>query len=105
MLDLGLRYENAWFGIHGQGVTHLDEMIRRTGGERMLFGTDWPFYHLAATLAKVLIVTDAPERRSVRNAILRENAERLLGGSLAKPVEAAFDAARAGALDRKPNPA
>jgi predicted TIM-barrel fold metal-dependent hydrolase len=54
-------------------------MIHRTRGERLLFGTDWPFYHLAATLAKVLIVTDAPERRGIRNAILRENAERLLG--------------------------
>ena len=77
MLDLALRYENAWLGIHGQGVTHLDRMIRRTGGERMLFGTDWPFYHLAATLAKVLIVTEA--RSDVRHAILRGNAERLLG--------------------------
>lgn len=78
MLELGLRYENAWFGLHGQGVTHLDTMIKRTGGERLLFGTDWPFYHLAATLAKVLIVTEAPERKAIRHAILRGNAERLL---------------------------
>ena len=79
MLELGLRYDNAWFGIHGQGVTHLDKMIRRTGGERMLFGTDWPFYHLAATLAKVLIVTNDSDRNEIRHAILRGNAERLLG--------------------------
>jgi hypothetical protein len=78
MLDLALRYENAWLGIHGQGVTHLDHMIRRSGGERLLFGTDWPFYHLAATLAKVLIVTDDPGRNEIRHAILRGNAERLL---------------------------
>ncbi len=76
MLELGRRYENAWFGIHGQGVTHLHEMIRQTGGERMLFGTDWPFYHLASTLAKVLIVTEGSP--DVRAAILRGNAERLL---------------------------
>jgi len=76
MLEIGSRYENAWFGIHGQGVTQLHEMIQRTGGERMLYGSDWPFYHQAATLAKVLIVTDdAPELRA---AILRENAEGLL---------------------------
>ena len=79
MLNLALRYENAWLGIHGQGVTHLDQMIRRSGGERLLFGTDWPFYHLAATLAKVLIVTDDPGRAEIRHAILRGNAERLLG--------------------------
>ena len=78
MLEIGLRFENAWFGIHGQGITHLDTMIRRTGGERMLFGTDWPFYHLGASLAKVLITTEASERRSVRDAILRGNALRLL---------------------------
>ncbi len=78
MLELGLRYENAWFDIHGQGVTSLDKIIRRTGGERMLFGTDWPFYHLAATLAKVLIVTDGGDRSDIRHAILRGNAERLL---------------------------
>jgi len=77
MLEMAAPYENAWFGIHGQGITHLDKMIRRTGGERMLFGTDWPFYHLAATLAKVLIVTD-DGRDEIRHAILRGNAERLL---------------------------
>jgi len=77
MLPLALRYENAWLDIHGQGVTTLREMLDATGGERMLYGTDWPFYHLAATLAKVLIVTEGkPEQR---DAVLRGNAVRLLG--------------------------
>lgn len=75
-IPLSLQYENAWLGIHGQGVTQLHEMLETTGGERMLFGTDWPFYHLAATLAKVLIVTEG--RDDARAAILRGNAERLL---------------------------
>ena len=78
MLEMALRHENAWLGIHGQGITHLDHMIQKTGGERMLFGTDWPFYHLAATLAKVLIVTEEGGREEIRHAILRGNAERLL---------------------------
>jgi predicted TIM-barrel fold metal-dependent hydrolase len=77
MLEMGLRHDNAWFGIHGQGITRLDEMIRLAGGDRLLFGTDWPWYHLGATLAKVLIVTEGePE---LRTSILRGNAERLLG--------------------------
>jgi predicted TIM-barrel fold metal-dependent hydrolase len=76
MLEMGARYENAWFGIHGQGLTRLGEILQRTGGERMLFGTDWPWYHLGATLAKVLIVTEGkPEMRA---KILRGNAESLL---------------------------
>ena len=33
---------------------------------------------LAASLAKILIVTDEPGRESIRHAILRGNAERLL---------------------------
>jgi predicted TIM-barrel fold metal-dependent hydrolase len=77
MLELALQYPNAWLGIHGQSVTHLARMLERTGGERLLFGTDWPFYHLAATLAKVLIVTEG--REDLRYAVLRGNAERLLG--------------------------
>jgi predicted TIM-barrel fold metal-dependent hydrolase len=78
-IPLAQRNENAWLDIHGQGVTMLDELIRRVGSDRLLFGTDWPFYHLAATLAKVLIVTE--RRSTVREAILRGNALRLLGMS------------------------
>lgn len=74
MLELALRYDNAWLGIHGQGVTRLEDIIQRTGGERLLFGTDWPFYHLGMSLAKVLICTDTPQRLEVRKRILRDNA-------------------------------
>ena len=75
-LPLALRYPNAWLGIHGQGVTTLREMLDATGAERMLYGTDWPFYHLAATMAKVLIATEG--RSEERDAVLRGNALRLL---------------------------
>ncbi|EAQ98193.2 amidohydrolase family protein [Congregibacter litoralis] len=77
MVDLAAKHENAWIGIHGQGVTSLDGIIKKTGGERLLFGTDWPWYHLGATLAKVLITTDSPQRSSIRDAILRKNAATL----------------------------
>lgn len=43
MLSLARRYPNAWLGIHGQAVSALDTMIEKSGGERPLFGTDWPF--------------------------------------------------------------
>ena len=83
MLELATRHDNAWLGIHGQGLTQLETMIERTGGERMLFGTDWPFYHVGATLAKVLITTATPQRAPLRQAILRDNALRLFPGLLA----------------------
>jgi predicted TIM-barrel fold metal-dependent hydrolase len=76
-IPLAKRYPNVWLDIHGQGVTKLHELIERVGSQRLLYGTDWPFYHLAATLAKVLLVTEG--RPEVRRAILRGNAERLLG--------------------------
>jgi hypothetical protein len=75
-LPLAERYDNVWLDTHGQGVTTLQQMLNRTGGERMLFGSDWPFYHLAASLAKLLIITEG--RAVDRHALLRGNAERLL---------------------------
>ena len=46
------------------------------GAERLIFGSDWPFYHLATTLAKILIVTGADT--GARDAMLRHNARALL---------------------------
>jgi len=78
MLALALSYDNAWLDIHGQGLSRLEQLIQKTGGERLLFGTDWPFYHIGASLAKVLITTQKPARHGIRYAILRGNAETLL---------------------------
>ncbi len=80
MLNLATRYDNAWLGIHGQSLTQLENMIQRTGGDRLLFGTDWPFYHMGSSLAKVLITTEASGREQIRSQILRENALRLFPG-------------------------
>lgn len=74
MVKIAQKYPNAWLGTHGQGVTRLDDIIRRTGGERLLFGSDWPFYHIGASLAKILICTDRPGGQKQRSAILRDNA-------------------------------
>ena len=67
-------------GIHGQSLSQLDRMIQDSGGDRLLFGTDWPFYHMGASLAKVLITTDSAGRQDVRQRILRENAQSLFPG-------------------------
>ncbi len=80
MIALARRHENAWLGIHGQSLTMLEAMIQRTDVNRLLFGTDWPFYHLGASLAKVLITTDQPQRMVLRRKILRENALSLFPG-------------------------
>ena len=78
MLELMLAHKNTWLGTHGQGVTKLDQIIEKTKGQRILFGTDWPFYHLGSSLAKTLIVTDSVARQDQRFALLRGNALELL---------------------------
>jgi len=76
-IPLAQKYANLWLGVHGQGVTKLDQLVREVGPDKLLYGTDWPFYHLAATQAKVLMVTEG--KPDARRAILRGNAERLFG--------------------------
>jgi hypothetical protein len=73
---LAKKHDNVWLEITGQGVTQLDAIIKDVGTERLLFGSDWPFYPLAATLAKVLLVTE--NNKPARAAIIRHNADRIL---------------------------
>lgn len=76
-IRLAERHPNVWYDLHGQGVSVIGRMLETLDPSRLLFGTDWPFYHLAASLAKVLIVTE--DRPELRPGILRGNAARLLG--------------------------
>jgi predicted TIM-barrel fold metal-dependent hydrolase len=73
-IPLARRHANVWLDTHGQGVTALGELLDALGPERLLFGTDWPWYHQAASLAKVLIVTEG--KPEARDAWLQGNAER-----------------------------
>ena len=51
-------------------------MLDRVPSDRIVYGTDWPFYHQALTLARVLLATEgAPD---LRRAVLHDNAARLL---------------------------
>lgn len=74
-IALAKKYPNVWLEITGQGVTRLEAILAEVGHERLLFGSDWPFYPLAATLAKVLLLTE--KRPEARRAILADNAERV----------------------------
>jgi predicted TIM-barrel fold metal-dependent hydrolase len=78
-IPLARRHANVWLGCHGQGVTQLHELLEALGPGKLLFGSDWPWYHLGATLAKLLIVTEGDP--AARFAVLRGNAEQVLGGA------------------------
>jgi predicted TIM-barrel fold metal-dependent hydrolase len=73
---LAIQHENVWLGTHGQSVTSIHELLDSVGPDKLLFGSDWPWYHLGASLAKLLIVTEG--KPEARRLILEENAARVL---------------------------
>ena len=76
-LALAQRHPNVWLETSSQSLTNVRRILAEAPQDRILFGSDWPFYNQAIPLAKILIAAenDAPLRRKV----LRENAVRLLG--------------------------
>ncbi len=71
------RYENTYFELSCLGLGVLREVIEAVPSDRLLYGTDWPFYHQALTLARVLIATEGDAE--LRRAILHDNAVALFG--------------------------
>ena len=71
------RYDNVWLEISSQSVSNISRLLDVLGDDRVMYGTDWPFYHQAIALAKVLMVTEG--RPVSRAKILHDNAARLLG--------------------------
>lgn len=74
-IELAKMHGNTWLEIGGHPPQNIRHMIDLMGNDRILFGTDWPWYPLVLPLAKVLIGTedDAESRRK----ILSENAFRM----------------------------
>ncbi len=76
VIELGKKHDNVYMEVSGQPAYRIREMIDGIGVERVLFGSDWPFYPFEMPLAKSLIATeDNPEWRE---KILYKNAVRLL---------------------------
>jgi predicted TIM-barrel fold metal-dependent hydrolase len=76
-LELVRRYPNVFLETSSQSLAAIRRMVTDVDPDRMVLGSDWPFYHQAIALAKVLIATE--DRRDVRHLVLYENAARLLG--------------------------
>jgi predicted TIM-barrel fold metal-dependent hydrolase len=77
-LPIAREHGNVWFGISSLGIRQIDRARQALGADRLIFGSDWPFYHLATTLAKILIVTKGDS--AARDAMLRGSAQALLSG-------------------------
>ena len=78
------RYPNTYFELSCLGLPALRRVLDVVPPDRVLYGTDWPFYHQALTLARVLIATE--DDRGLRRAVLHDNAAHLLGLDLPRPV-------------------
>lgn len=74
-LDLCRRYENAYLEISCQSLGNVCRIASEAPSERIMFGSDWPFYHQAIPLAKALIATEG--KPDVRRRLLWENAARV----------------------------
>lgn len=70
------RYPNTYFDLACLGLPALRRVLEVVPSNRILYGTDWPFYHQSLTLARVLIATEGDP--SLRRAVLHDNAARLL---------------------------
>ena len=76
-LDLACRYPNVWLELSCQSLTNVRTILAKGPQDRLVLGSDWPMYHQAIPLAKVLNATEGnPE---LRRKVLYDNAARLLG--------------------------
>jgi len=78
-LDLARRYPNVWLELSCQSLTSLRRILDLGPHDRLVLGSDWPMYHQAIPLSKVLLVTEGDN--ALRRKILFDNAARLLGRS------------------------
>lgn len=76
-LDLACRYPNVWLELSGQSLENVRTILDRADPERVVYGSDWPFYHQAIGIAKVLLATEG--REHLRPKVLYQNAAKLLG--------------------------
>lgn len=76
-IELCKQNPNVYMEISSQSVSNVRRLLDEVDPTRLLFGSDWPFYHQAIPLAKLLIATEG--REELRRAVLYDNAARLLG--------------------------
>lgn len=70
------RYKNAYLEVSCISLPQMRQVVAEADPDRIVYGTDWPFYHHALALAKVLVATEG--KPELRRKILHDNAARLL---------------------------
>jgi len=77
---------NVYMEVSGQTPAIIKSILRIAGYEKVLFGSDWPFFPFAIPLAKALLATEGD--RTAREHLFHKNAERLLKKSQSSKFKA-----------------
>lgn len=75
-IALQRRYRNAYLEVSCISLSQMRQVVAEADPDRIVYGTDWPFYHHGLALAKVLVATEG--QPALRRKILHDNAARLL---------------------------
>lgn len=75
-LELHRTFPNTLMETSSQSLSNVRRMVLECDPDRIVHGSDWPFYHPAISVAKILIATE--DRPEIRHKILWANASRLL---------------------------
>lgn len=70
------KYDNVYYEVASQSLTSVERLLDSVPEGRLMTGSDWPFYHPATAIAKVLLATEKHGARA-RRAVLYDNAARL----------------------------
>jgi hypothetical protein len=76
-VEIAQVFKNVYLETSFQPLRMVRRAVEKVGGDRVLFGTDWPFGGQRYSLAVVMRLTDG--NPSLRERMLWKNAEELIG--------------------------
>ena len=71
------KYKNVILEVSCISLSQMEFLIDNADPDRIVFGSDWPFYHPCLQMAKVLMLTE--DNLEFRTKLLYDNAARILG--------------------------
>ncbi len=74
-IELVNHYDNVYMEVSCQGLEGIEQIFKRCSSEKVMHGSDWPFYHQAVSVAKVLIASEG--NGELRQRVLHDNAQRV----------------------------
>ncbi len=69
--------DQVWLEFTGQPVPNIKTLLDQYDPQKLVYGSDWPYYPLSVSLARFLVATTG--RETLRPAILRDNFAALMG--------------------------